>query len=91
MAQPAAVAPRSVSVVLLSGGTGKRMGAAIPKQYLKILGEPICTYSLRTFLAMPEVAEVVVVCDPSWRCVQRWNLLLEFRGGAGLTSRPRLC
>ncbi|KAL6767105.1 CMS1 [Auxenochlorella protothecoides x Auxenochlorella symbiontica] len=68
-AQPPKVGPGEVSVVLLSGGTGKRMGAAIPKQYLKILGEPICTYSFRTFLAMPEVAEVVVVCDPSWRYV----------------------
>ncbi|KFM29052.1 2-C-methyl-D-erythritol 4-phosphate cytidylyltransferase, chloroplastic [Auxenochlorella protothecoides] len=68
-AQPPKVGPGEVSVVLLSGGTGKRMGAAIPKQYLKILGEPICTYSFRTFLAMPEVAEVVVVCDPSWRHV----------------------
>ncbi|KAK2076368.1 hypothetical protein QBZ16_000893 [Prototheca wickerhamii] len=33
------------------------MGASIPKQYLPILGKPICTYSFETFLGMPEVAE----------------------------------
>jgi 2-C-methyl-D-erythritol 4-phosphate cytidylyltransferase len=48
----------SVSVVLLAGGVGKRMGAAIPKQYLDLRGAPIATYSLRTFAAMPEVREV---------------------------------
>ena len=30
------VAHGSVSVVLLAGGVGKRMGASIPKQYLKL-------------------------------------------------------
>ena len=33
------VADGSVSVVLLAGGVGKRMGAAIPKQYLKLKGQ----------------------------------------------------
>lgn len=59
----------SVSVVLLAGGVGKRMGAAIPKQYLELRGQAIATYSLSTFAAMREVGEVVIVCDPSWRHV----------------------
>eukprot|EP00955_Chlamydomonas_euryale_P049343 354234-Chlamydomonas_euryale.AAC.5 len=63
------VAPGSVSVVLLAGGVGKRMGANIPKQYLKLRGLEIAAYSLQTFVGMPEVGEVVVVCDPSWRDV----------------------
>jgi 2-C-methyl-D-erythritol 4-phosphate cytidylyltransferase len=46
---------------------GKRMGANMPKQYLPLRGEPIATYSLRLFASMPEVGEVVVVCDPSYR------------------------
>jgi 2-C-methyl-D-erythritol 4-phosphate cytidylyltransferase len=57
----------SVSVVLLAGGVGKRMGAPIPKQYLELKGQPIATYSLVTFSRMREVSEVVIVCDPSWR------------------------
>jgi 2-C-methyl-D-erythritol 4-phosphate cytidylyltransferase len=57
----------SVSLVLLAGGVGKRMGAPIPKQYLQLLGQPIATYSLRTFAAMPAVGELIVVCEPEWR------------------------
>ena len=72
---PAAASPRppreaeegSVSVVLLAGGVGKRMGAAMPKQYLPLRGKPIALHSLAVFEALPEVAEVVVVCDPAYR------------------------
>ncbi|GAX72740.1 hypothetical protein CEUSTIGMA_g196.t1 [Chlamydomonas eustigma] len=59
----------SVSVILLAGGVGKRMGASIPKQYLKLRGQEIATYSMDTFAKMPEVSEIVIVCDPSWRDV----------------------
>ncbi len=45
------------------------MGANMPKQYLPLRGEPIATHSLRLFASMPEVGEVVVVCDPSYRDV----------------------
>ncbi|KAI7841727.1 hypothetical protein COHA_004593 [Chlorella ohadii] len=57
----------SVSLVLLAGGVGKRMGAPIPKQYLELRGQPIATYSMQTFAAMPQVKEIVVVCEPEWR------------------------
>lgn len=62
-----AVKEKSVSVVLLAGGKGKRMGASMPKQYLPLLGQPIALYSFYTFSKMPEVKEIVVVCDPSYR------------------------
>ncbi|XP_054803739.1 2-C-methyl-D-erythritol 4-phosphate cytidylyltransferase, chloroplastic isoform X2 [Prosopis cineraria] len=63
------VRERSVSVVLLAGGKGKRMGASMPKQYLPLLGQPIALYSFNTFSHMVEVKEIVVVCDPSYRDV----------------------
>ncbi|XP_073274941.1 2-C-methyl-D-erythritol 4-phosphate cytidylyltransferase, chloroplastic-like isoform X1 [Primulina huaijiensis] len=61
------VKDKSVSVVLLAGGKGKRMGASMPKQYLPLLGQPIALYSFYTFSKMPEVKEIVVVCDPSYQ------------------------
>ncbi|XP_068653050.1 2-C-methyl-D-erythritol 4-phosphate cytidylyltransferase, chloroplastic [Aristolochia californica] len=64
-----AVKEKSVSVVLLAGGKGKRMGANMPKQYLPLLGKPIALYSFRTFSQMIEVKEIVVVCDPSYKDV----------------------
>lgn len=35
----------SVSVVLLAGGVGKRMGAPLPKQYIQLGGKEIALYS----------------------------------------------
>ncbi|MCO5568365.1 hypothetical protein L7F22_022064 [Adiantum nelumboides] len=63
------VPPCSVSVILLAGGTGKRMGANMPKQYLPLLGQPIALHSFYTFASMEEVKEIVVVCDPTYRDV----------------------
>eukprot|EP00271_Cylindrocystis_brebissonii_P011971 TRINITY_DN2_c1_g2_i1.p1 TRINITY_DN2_c1_g2~~TRINITY_DN2_c1_g2_i1.p1 ORF type:complete len:354 (+),score=31.95 TRINITY_DN2_c1_g2_i1:117-1178(+) len=63
------VPPRSVSVVLLAGGVGKRMGASMPKQYLPLLGQPIALYSFYTFASLPEVGEIIVVCEPPYRHV----------------------
>lgn len=65
----ASVEKDSVSLVLLAGGVGKRMGANMPKQYLPLLGTPIALYSLKKFAEMEEVGEIVVVCDPSYRDV----------------------
>lgn len=59
----------SVSIILLAGGVGKRMGASIPKQYLEIRGKPIATYSMETFSTMHCVGEIVIVCEPEWRAV----------------------
>ncbi|BDA41408.1 2-C-methyl-D-erythritol 4-phosphate cytidylyltransferase [Coccomyxa sp. Obi] len=61
------VEPGTVSFILLAGGVGKRMGASIPKQYLELLGQPIAMYSLQTMASMPEIGEIVIVCDPSYR------------------------
>ncbi|XP_044489664.1 2-C-methyl-D-erythritol 4-phosphate cytidylyltransferase, chloroplastic [Mangifera indica] len=63
------VKEKSVSVILLAGGKGKRMAASMPKQYLPLLGQPIALYSFYTFSRLPEVKEIVVVCDPSYQDV----------------------
>ncbi|KAF5813551.1 putative 2-C-methyl-D-erythritol 4-phosphate cytidylyltransferase [Helianthus annuus] len=77
------VKEKSVSVVLLAGGKGKRMGASMPKQYLPLLGQPIALYSFYTFSRMPEVKEIIVVCDPSYRDIfedarEKINVDLKF-------------
>ncbi|XP_050273071.1 2-C-methyl-D-erythritol 4-phosphate cytidylyltransferase, chloroplastic isoform X2 [Quercus robur] len=61
------VKEKSVSVILLAGGKGKRMGASMPKQYLPLLGQPIALYSFYTFSRLIEVKEIIVVCDPSYK------------------------
>nr|GLL37574.1 2-C-methyl-D-erythritol 4-phosphate cytidylyltransferase, chloroplastic isoform X1 [Ipomoea trifida]GMD42394.1 2-C-methyl-D-erythritol 4-phosphate cytidylyltransferase, chloroplastic [Ipomoea batatas] len=64
-----AVKEKSVSVILLAGGMGKRMGVSMPKQYLPLLGQPIALYSFYTFSKLPQVKEIVVVCDPFYNDV----------------------
>lgn len=76
------VKEKSVSVVLLAGGKGTRMGASMPKQYLPLLGQPIALYSFFTFSLMPEVKEIIVVCDPSYRDIfedTKQNIQVELK------------
>lgn len=56
-----------ISAILLAGGTGSRMQAATPKQFLPLNGKHIFRYSLELFLSIPEINEVVVVCEPQYR------------------------
>lgn len=44
-----------------AGGTGKRMGAGTPKQFLMLGGVPMMLHSLRVLDRAPSVAEVVLV------------------------------
>ncbi|KAK4528261.1 hypothetical protein GAYE_SCF54G6197 [Galdieria yellowstonensis] len=51
------------SVILLAGGSGKRMKSAIPKQYLLLHGKPVLEYSLELFLSIEQVFQVIIVMD----------------------------
>lgn len=57
---------RRITVILLAGGKGSRMQMQIPKQYLPIKNKPIALYSFEVFLAMPEIHEIVVVCNKEY-------------------------
>lgn len=35
--------------MILAGGTGSRVGAGIPKQFIKIMNKPILAYTLEIF------------------------------------------
>lgn len=47
--------------LVLSGGTGKRIGADIPKQYMKINDIPVISYSLRTLFLHEMIDAVQIV------------------------------
>lgn len=61
--------------LILSGGTGSRVGADIPKQYIEVKGEPIINYCLDTFLAHVEIDAVCIVADEGWQ-----DYILEKQG-----------
>ena len=49
------------TAVVLAGGTGQRVGLAIPKQLLKIAGKTILEHTLALFESSPEVDDVLVM------------------------------
>lgn len=70
-----------VSVILLCGGQGKRIGGHTPKQFLMINQKLIARYSFDIFKMMPEIIEIVVVCEPAYRHyfdVENFSLSLNF-------------
>lgn len=61
---------RMVWVVVPAAGSGKRLGAGRPKQYLEIAGRSVLALTLQTLLAHPAVAGVMLVVagdDVAWR------------------------
>ncbi len=54
------------SAVIVSGGSGSRFGGNVPKQFIKLQGEEILSFSVNTFLEHPNIDEVIIVCHPNW-------------------------
>ena len=48
--------------MLLAGGKGERMGASIPKQFIKVNGKPIICYPLEIMEKHPRIDAVEIVC-----------------------------
>jgi len=49
-----------VSAIIAAGGRGVRLGGALPKQFLRLGGQPILQRSVEAFLGHDLIAEVVV-------------------------------
>lgn len=65
---------RNIAVVL-SGGTGMRMGTNFPKQYQVITGKPVIVHTLEQMQHSETVDGVVVAASPAWKeQVLQWKL-----------------
>jgi ribitol-5-phosphate 2-dehydrogenase (NADP+) / D-ribitol-5-phosphate cytidylyltransferase len=54
-----------IHALVLAGGSGDRFGAEMPKQFVRLAGEPILLRSIRA-IAAAGVDNLVVVTHPSW-------------------------
>lgn len=54
------------TAVLLAGGTGQRVGLAIPKQLVKIAGKAVIEHTLAIFEQADSVDDVVVMMAPGY-------------------------
>ena len=52
--------------MIFAGGTGQRMGAEIPKQFLKICEKEIIIHTLELFEMNDNVDEIYVACIEDW-------------------------
>ncbi|MBP5286006.1 MAG: 2-C-methyl-D-erythritol 4-phosphate cytidylyltransferase [Kiritimatiellae bacterium] len=50
--------------LIFAGGSGTRMGAPIPKQFLEIGGKPVLAHTLELFQRHPEIDGIVLVTHP---------------------------
>ena len=59
--------------IIVAGGIGSRMDAALPKQFLLIANEPLLFHTLRKFEGA--VDELILVMHPEW--ITYWNDLIS--------------
>ena len=50
-----------VAAVIAAAGSGTRMGADIPKQFMEVGSKPVLAYTLEKFQNNPRISEIVIV------------------------------
>lgn len=69
-----------MTAIVVAGGMGMRMNAAIPKQFLMLRGKPVIQWSLESFAASRFVEDLVLVLPGKW-LDEGQSLMKEFRPG----------
>lgn len=64
--------------LILSGGTGTRLGADIPKQYIEIGGRPVISYCMEQLAGHEEIDAIQIVADRQWhgtilKCLEKYD------------------
>lgn len=69
------------TAIILAGGTGTRLGADIPKQYIKVAGKPIIAYCLETIFVHEMIDAVQIVADEMWqKYISKYISSSKFKG-----------
>jgi len=55
--------------IVIAGGSGKRMGQDIPKQFINVYDKPVLLYTLEGFERHPQIDAIEVVCINGWHDV----------------------
>ena len=64
--------------ILLAGGTGQRLNAGKPKQFVEILGKPLIVYSLEIYQNSPYIDAIEVVSVPEYKEII-WKYVEEYK------------
>lgn len=75
------------TLLLLMGGSGTRMGAAVPKQFLEVNGKPVYYYIVDRYAKMPEISAICIVCPKEWlSSVESSTKAINFKGRLVVTE-----
>lgn len=71
--------------LILSGGSGTRLGSDIPKQYIKVCGRPVISYCIEHLSCHEGIGGIQIVAAPQWRdaiqeCLKKYDGDKKFRG-----------
>lgn len=76
-------------LVMPAAGTGRRFGAATPKQYLRVAGRLVIEHALAPFLADPRCQQIVVALDAVDSCFGALPLAADPRVSAVTGGKER--
>jgi 2-C-methyl-D-erythritol 4-phosphate cytidylyltransferase len=70
--------------VIVAGGKGVRMGAAVPKQFLPLLGKPLLCYAIQAFAeTIPDIRIILVLPEDQLSSAE--TVLRSYLGGIDVT------
>ena len=58
------MAGRKKYAIIVAGGSGTRMGADIPKQFIKLGGKPLLQHTIEKSLSLSFPVGIIVVVSP---------------------------
>ena len=58
---------RKKYAIIVAGGSGTRMGADVPKQFIKVGGKPLLHHTIEKFLSLSFPVGIIVVVSPQWK------------------------
>lgn len=71
--------------LILSGGTGVRLGADIPKQYIEVGGRIIISYCMEQLMKHEDIDYIQIAADETWhdlirKCLNEYDTKKKFKG-----------
>ena len=52
--------------IIFAGGSGARMGAGLPKQFIEVNGKAIIIHTLDIFEEHPDIDEIYIACKEDY-------------------------